>query len=95
MSRVVASAWVRGKENGTSPQLVVWQRWPKPTVGKPMGSGEGLATKPSNPLIRVTVAELTAGAAQLEEGRQHKKLLGPGQSPWYLGQSDEIELGGK
>lgn len=80
-SRVVASASVSGKANGTSAQLVVWQRWPKPTVGKPMGSGEGLATNPSNCLMRLTVAALTAGAAQLDPDKQQRNVLGPGQSP--------------
>jgi len=52
-----------------------------------MGSGAGEATKPSELLMRVTVAEFTDGpTVQLDppppdEGKQHKKSLGPGQRP--------------
>lgn len=79
--RVAACACVIGKENGTSAQPAFWHRCPYPTVGLPVGSGEGLATKPSNSLIRLTVAVLTAGGAQAAPGRQHLKSAGPGQRP--------------
>lgn len=52
---------VSGKLYGTSEQPSVWQRWPYPTVGRPMGSGDGDGTKPSYCLIRLTVAALTSG----------------------------------
>ena len=73
---VVASAWVRGKANGTSAQFVVWQRCPNPTVGKPMGSGAGLATKPSACLIKAMVAALTlagGGHALLERATESEQ----------------------
>lgn len=67
---------------------VFWQRCPYPTVGRPIGSGAGEATKPSNDLINDTVAEFTTGTGQAElAGRQHLKPDGPGQSPmgeWIL-----------
>lgn len=50
-------------------------------MGLPVGSGAGLATNPSNFLMRAIVAALTAGAAQPEAGRQHLKSVGPGQRP--------------
>jgi len=57
-----------------------------------MGSGAGLGTNPSNPLIKETVAPLTEEGPQLLlgvpvpvpvlfPGRQHLKLAGPGQRP--------------
>jgi hypothetical protein len=63
-NRVDASACVSGNEYGTSEQPLVWHRWPYPTVGKPIGSGDGDATKPSNDLIREIVAAFTAGPLQ-------------------------------
>jgi hypothetical protein len=55
---------VSGKLYGTSAHPLVWQRWPYPTVGRPIGSGAGDATKPSNSLIREIVAPLTLGPVQ-------------------------------
>jgi len=76
---------VSGNGKGTSVHPLVLQRWPYPTVGRPTGSGAGLATKPSAFLMRDVVAALTEdGGAQLppsELGRQQVKLDGPGQSP--------------
>lgn len=48
-----------------------------------MGSGAGLATKPSNCLMSAIVAAFTAGGGQLlwAAGRQQTKLLGPGNKP--------------
>lgn len=61
LSRAVAVLSVSGKLYGTSEHPLVWQRCPYPTVGRPMGSGAGEATKPSKDLIRATVAALTLG----------------------------------
>ena len=52
---------VNRNEYGTSEHPVVWHKWPYPTVGRPIGSGAGDATKPSNSLIRDTVAAFTFG----------------------------------
>jgi hypothetical protein len=53
--------WLSGKLYGTSLHPLVWHKWPYPTVGRPIGSGAGEATKPSNSLISETVAALTEG----------------------------------
>lgn len=90
--RVAACASVIGNENGTSAQPAFWHRWPYPTVGLPVGSGEGLATKPSKLLIRLTVAALTAGGAQAAPGRQHLKSAGPGQRPGASGSGQSLSL---
>lgn len=66
-SSCVAVSWLRGKEKGTSAQLALMHLCPNPAVGRPMGSGLGLGTKPSNCLMREMVAALgaVAPAAQL------------------------------
>jgi hypothetical protein len=61
---------VKGKLYGTSLHPLVWHRWPYPTVGRPMGSGAGEATKPSNSLIRETVAALTFGPVHARRTRK-------------------------
>lgn len=63
--RDAAVAWERGKVKGTSEQLSCLQRCPNPTVRRPTGSGAGVGTKLSIPLIRFTVAVLMPGEAQL------------------------------
>ena len=46
----------RGNEKGTSAQFFWTHLCPKPTVGRPIGSGAGEGTKPSKDLIRLIVA---------------------------------------
>jgi len=50
----------KGKENPTLQDLDV-HLWPNPTVGRPIGSGAGDATKPSNFFMRLIVASLGDG----------------------------------
>jgi hypothetical protein len=53
-----------------------------PCIKEAYGSGEGLGTKPSNSLIKLTVAVLTGGGVHPVAGRQHLKSAGPGQRPY-------------
>lgn len=80
-NKLVADFFVRGNFNPSLLQFLVWHRWPYPTVGKPTGSGAGFGTKPSNSLMRSTVAPLTLGPvhalssigeARMEEGRTER-----------------------
>lgn len=50
--------------NGTSLDAFVRHWCPYPTVGRPTGSGLGVATKPSKGLMRLSVAWLTCGGLQ-------------------------------
>lgn len=62
--RAAACACVKGNEYGTSAQAFCLHKCPYPTVERPIGSGEGLATKPSNSFIKLTVAVLIGGILQ-------------------------------
>lgn len=72
----MAVSWVSGNLNFTSAQFFCWQRCPNPTVGRPTGSGLGLATKPSNSLIKLTVAALTGGGAQARASSEERTVSG-------------------
>lgn len=64
-------------------------------MGRPIGSGAGEATKPSNCLMSEMVAAFTLGAVHPPAGRQHLILEGPGQRPKWASQMREAQRNGR
>jgi hypothetical protein len=64
-----------GNGYGTSPHPLVWHKCPYPTVGRPMGSGEGEATKPSNSLMRERVAAFTGGPVHARDDKGDERVV--------------------